>query len=207
MPVDEMTGVEMTEYTPESVREVAEVLAPQAGNYVNAITEQIGQAQRSMGKLAGQTMGSTTAGLGNYTYNRLVRPQVDAMRDEIIVEGYRNALNKMLYDALNNARSGYASRSSGTGTTGNTGTNDPTEKEVTGGGQSGYQHVGVADKETGGWIDEEASKKSIMNPEGKDVLSGQSAPIDSPVARAALRAALPIFGPWGALLGLIGTNN
>lgn len=113
MPADEMVGAEMTEYTPESIREVAEVLAPQAGNYVNAITEQIGQAQQSMGPLAAATMGqSQTAGLGNYTYNRLVRPQVDVMRDEILVQGYTNALNKMLSDRLSAARSNYQKSSS-----------------------------------------------------------------------------------------------
>lgn len=114
MPADEMVGAEMTEYTPDSIREVAEILAPQAGNYTNAITSQIGQAQQSMGPLAAATMGqSQTAGLGNYTYNRLVRPQVDAMRDEILVQGYTNALNKMLSDRLRAARANYSKSSGG----------------------------------------------------------------------------------------------
>lgn len=121
-PTDEMVGAEVTEYTPESIKAVAEVLAPQATNYTNAITNQIGQAQQSMGPLAANTMGqSRTAGLGNYTYNRLVRPQVDAMRDEIIVEGYKNSLNKLLSDALSTAKSNYNKRTSGGGGGGNTG--------------------------------------------------------------------------------------
>ena len=36
-PVNQMEGARLSEYTPESIREVAEVLAPQAGNYINAI--------------------------------------------------------------------------------------------------------------------------------------------------------------------------
>lgn len=133
MPADEMVGAEMTEYTPDSIREVAEILAPQAGNYTNAITEQIGQAQQSMGPLAAATMGqSQTAGLGNYTYNRLVRPQVDVMRDELLVQGYTNALNKLLYNRLNAAKSAYGGGSSGgNGTTGSSGVNDSTTKEYT----------------------------------------------------------------------------
>lgn len=94
-PVNQMEGARLSEYTPESIREVAEVLAPQAKNYINAIGEQVGQAQQSMGPLAAQVMGeSKTAGVGNYTYNRLARPQVDAMRDQILVQGYTDALIK-----------------------------------------------------------------------------------------------------------------
>lgn len=112
-PEDEMAGARLSEYTPEAIREVTEVLAPQAGNYTNAIANQIGQAQQSMGPLAAATMGeSRTAGLGNYTYNRLLRPQVDAMRDEILVQGYTDALNKMLSDSLSAARKNYQNSSS-----------------------------------------------------------------------------------------------
>lgn len=112
-PEDEMAGARLSEYTPEAIREVTEVLAPQAGNYTNAIASQIGQAQQSMGPLAAATMGeSRTANLGNYTYNRLLRPQVDAMRDEILVQGYTDALNKMLSDSLSAARKNYQNSSS-----------------------------------------------------------------------------------------------
>lgn len=112
-PEDEMAGARLSEYTPEAIREVTEVLAPQAGNYTNAIANKIGQAQQSMGPLAAATMGeSRTAGLGNYTYNRLLRPQVDAMRDEILVQGYTDALNKMLSDSLSAARKNYQNSSS-----------------------------------------------------------------------------------------------
>lgn len=105
------------------VAKLYENLAPQAGGYANALSEQIGQAQRSMGPLAGQAMGqSQTAGLGNYTYNRLMRPQVDTMRDDILVKGYAEQLNQLLSDALNNAKSNYnKSRSGGGGGGGNGG--------------------------------------------------------------------------------------
>lgn len=98
------------------ITQIYETLAPMAGQYANAQAEQIGQAQQSMGPLAAATMGqSQTAGLGNYTYNRLMRPQVDVMRDEILVEGYRNKLNQALSNAYKTAQRNYNRRSSGGG--------------------------------------------------------------------------------------------
>lgn len=105
------------------ITQIYETLAPMAGQYANAQAEQIGQAQQSMGPLAANTMGTTTAGLGNYTYNRLMRPQVDVMRDEILVEGYRNQLNRALSDAYNTARKNYSRSSSGGSGGGKTGKN------------------------------------------------------------------------------------
>lgn len=112
---------------PEEITAIYETLAPVAGNYANAQAEQIGMAQSSMGPLAQAAMGqSQTAGLGNYTYNRLMRPQVDAMRDELLVQGYTNQLNRALSDALTSAKQNYnrsqraaaSSSSSSTSTTG-----------------------------------------------------------------------------------------
>jgi hypothetical protein len=92
----------------DEITQIYETLAPMAGDYANAQAEQIGQAQRSIGPMAANVMGqSQTAGLGNYTYNRLMRPQVDTMRDEIRTQGYANQLNRLLSDALNNARNRY----------------------------------------------------------------------------------------------------
>ena len=80
--------------TPDQITETYEVLAPMATDYANANLERAGQAQASYGPLAQAAMGgSQTAGIGNYTYNRLVRPAVDTMRDQLIVEGYSAALN------------------------------------------------------------------------------------------------------------------
>lgn len=94
--------------TPDQITETYEVLAPMATDYANANLERAGQAQASYGPLAQAAMGgSQTAGIGNYTYNRLVRPAVDTLRDQLIVEGYSNSLNKQLSDSLNAARNNY----------------------------------------------------------------------------------------------------
>lgn len=94
--------------TPDQITETYEVLAPMASDYANANLERVGQAQASYGPLAQAAMGgSQTAGIGNYTYNRLVRPAVDTLRDQLIVEGYSNSLNKQLSDSLNAARNNY----------------------------------------------------------------------------------------------------
>lgn len=94
--------------SPDQITETYEVLAPMATDYANANIERAGQAQASYGPLAQAAMGdSQTAGIGNYTYNRLVRPAVDTMRDQLIVEGYSNSLNKQLSDTLNKARENY----------------------------------------------------------------------------------------------------
>ena len=117
----------------EEITKIYETLAPMTGDYANAQAEQIGQAQRSMGPMAANVMGqSQTAGLGNYTYNRLMRPQVDTMRDEIRVQGYANQLNRLLSDSLNNARSRY-NRSGGGGGGNTTGSSGGTYGEDLGG--------------------------------------------------------------------------
>lgn len=127
------------------VAQVYEVLAPMAGDYMNAQAEQIGQAQRSMGTLASQAMGqSQTSGLGNYTYNRLMRPQVDTMRDELRVQGYAAQLNRLLNDTLNKARNNY-NRNSGGGSGG-------------GGGNNG----GDNDKKWDGEIEEENEQEDAL---------------------------------------------
>lgn len=124
--------------TPDQITETYEVLAPMATDYANANLERAGQAQASYGPLAQSAMGdSRTAGIGNYTYNRLVRPAVDTMRDQLIVEGYSAALNKQLSDSLNKAKENYnrAARRNN---------NPSTNPGTTGGGQTkidGYDDV------------------------------------------------------------------
>ena len=149
--------------------EIYKVLAPMAGDYANAQAEQIGQAQRSMGTLAGRTMGnSQTAGLGNYTYNRLMRPQVDTMRDAILVKGYTNELNKLLSNALSSAKEKY-NNSPKNPTTVNPDTSKNKETEMKNeGAESGYKHAGSADKDTGGWISEN-DKEGIISGESHEV--------------------------------------
>lgn len=94
--------------TPQDIVDIYNVLAPMSTDYANANIERAGQAQASYGPLAQAAMGdSKTAGIGNYTYNRLVRPSVDTMRDQLIVSGLSTALNKQISDSLNAARENY----------------------------------------------------------------------------------------------------
>lgn len=176
----------------DEITQIYETLAPMAGDYANAQAEQIGQAQRSMGPMAANVMGqSQTSGLGNYTYNRLMRPQVDSMRDEILVQGYTNRLNRLLSDALSNAQRNY-NRSGGGNSSGKK-SDDPDNKGTSGVAtvngtdehatdknkkkEEEYKYVGDQDSDTGGWIDEEATKPSALNPNGDTVISGQSEPV------------------------------
>ena len=133
--------------TPEEISATYEVLAPMSTDYANANLERAGQAQASYGPLAQAAMGdSQTAGIGNYTYNRLVRPAVDTMRDQLIVEGYSSALNKQLSDTLNKAKENYnraSRRYSLRGTGGNNNNNNNTNQPGT--GQTGV--TGNKDKE------------------------------------------------------------
>lgn len=137
----------------DEITQIYETLAPMAGDYMNAQAEQIGQAQRSMGPLAAATQGTTTSGLGNYTYNRLMRPQIDVMRDEIRVQGYANQLNRLLSDALNNARNRY-NRSGGGGGGGNNTT-------TTSGGTGVTTIGGVDDDVIGGKV-----PVTVVEPDG-----------------------------------------
>lgn len=132
-------------FTPQDIIEMYEVLAPMSTDYANANIERAGQAQASYGPLAQAAMGgSRTAGIGNYTYNRLVRPAVDTLRDQLIVEGYSAALNKQLSDSLNAAKRNYnrAARKS----------NPSTDPDAPGGGQTkigGYDDVDTGQHVTG----------------------------------------------------------
>lgn len=136
----------------EDITQIYETLAPMAGDYMNAQAEQIGQAQRSMGPLAANVQGSTTSGLGNYTYNRLMRPQVDVMRDEIRVQGYANQLNRLLSDALNNARNRYNRGGNGGG--GNPDTTNPSN-------DNGTTKIGGVDD-----VDNSKTPITVINPDG-----------------------------------------
>lgn len=122
--------------SPDEIAATYEVLAPMAGDYANANIERAGQAQASYGPLAKAAMGSSqTAGVGNYTYNRIARPAVDTMRDELIVQGYSDALNRQLSETLRQAQENYSrsSRRYGMGGGGN-GNNSGTG--AVGGGQT-----------------------------------------------------------------------
>lgn len=142
--------------SPDEIAATYEVLAPMSTDYANANLERAGQAQASYGPLAEAAMGgSRTAGIGNYTYNRLVRPAVDTMRDQLIVEGYSAALNKQISDSLRNAQENYnrAARRygrTGGGTNKNPGTSKPGTGQTKIGGSQDKQLDGY-DNTPGYW--------------------------------------------------------
>lgn len=121
--------------TPDQIAETYEVLAPMATDYANANIERAGAAQSSYGPLADAVKGtSQTAGIGNYTYNRIARPAVNTMRDKLIVEGLSAALNKQISDSLWNAQQNY-NRSGGGGGGNGTPKTDDTGQTTIGGSE------------------------------------------------------------------------
>lgn len=94
--------------TPQQISDAYSVLAGQVRDYGNAQAQRAGYAQQTMGTLAGRTMGgSQTAGLGNYTYNRTLRPTLDSLTSSLVAEGVSAALNRQLSEALNQAKRNY----------------------------------------------------------------------------------------------------
>lgn len=96
--------------SPQEIADVYSVLAGQTQDYTNSLIGRAGAAQSSLGTLADQVKGqSQTAGMGNYTYNRLVRPQLDSLTSSLVAKGVSDALNKQLYSALEQAKRNYSS--------------------------------------------------------------------------------------------------
>lgn len=98
----------------EDITETYNLLANQPQDYADALMQRQGTAQASYGPLAEQAMGQSRTpegGVGNYTYNRLIRPSVDTMRDEMIVKGLSDALNKQISDSLKKAQNEYNKKS------------------------------------------------------------------------------------------------
>lgn len=147
---------------PQEIAAVYETLAPMATDYANANLERAGQAQASIGPLAEAAMGGNrTAGIGNYTYNRLVRPAVDTLRDQLLVAGYSAALNKQLSDSLNAAKENYSRASrSRNGGGGSGGGGNPT-------GSTG--EVKITDELIEGTVDA-AGNKIPEQPNAKDYI-------------------------------------
>lgn len=117
--------------TPQDINEIYQVLSNVPQDYADSLATRIGQAQQTM-PLASKTMGNTTANLGNYTYNRTIRPAVDVARDSLVVNGMTAALNKYLYDELDKAKKNYnraAGKTNPTTTTTTTGFG--VEEEIT----------------------------------------------------------------------------
>lgn len=119
--------------TPQDVNEIYQVLSNVPQDYADSLATRIGQAQQTM-PLASKTMGNTTANLGNYTYNRTIRPAVDVARDSLVVNGMTAALNKYLYDELDKAKKNYnraAGKTNPAPTTTTTTTGFDVEEETT----------------------------------------------------------------------------
>lgn len=169
--------------TPQDIVDIYNVLAPMSTDYANANMERARQAQASYGPLAQAVIGdSQTAGIGNYTYNRLVRPAVDTMRDQLIVSGLSTALNKQISDSLNKARENYNratrrhNRSGGGG--GGGGGGDDGDEEPSGNGNT--QIDGYGDEQTSGdtyggakelkdsykFRDKDGKEQTIRRPDG-----------------------------------------
>lgn len=85
------------------------LLAQQVQDDAAARAAQIGNAQRSLGTLAGRVASPTgqTSGLANYTYNRLMRPTVDTTAAALVTQGKAQSLEKMLGDQLRAAKNAY----------------------------------------------------------------------------------------------------
>lgn len=133
---------------PQEIAAVYETLAPMATDYANANIERAGQAQASIGPLAEAVMGGNrTAGIGNYTYNRLVRPAVDTLRDQLLVAGYSAALNKQLSDSLNAAKENY---------------NRAAKNRNGGGGGGGNPDDTDDDKKWNGEIEKEETSRDVL---------------------------------------------
>ena len=165
-------------YTPQDVVDIYNVLAPMSTDYANANIERAGLAQSSYGPLAQAAMGgSQTAGIGNYTYNRLVRPSVDTMRDQLIVSGLSTALNKQISDSINAARENYNraarrySRSGGGGDgsndeqpngSGNTKINGYEDEQTSGNTYSGAKEL----KDSYKFWDKNGKEQKVGRPDG-----------------------------------------
>lgn len=116
--------------TPKDINEIYQVLSNVPQDYANSLATRAGQAQQTL-PLASRTMGTTTANLGNYTYNRTIRPTVDVARDNLVVNGMTAALNKYLYDELDKAKRNYNRAAGSTTPSTTTTTGFDVEDEVT----------------------------------------------------------------------------
>lgn len=90
------------------IRNMYEVLSTEPAAYANSLAQRAGAAQASLGTLADAVRGaSQTAGLGNYTYNRTIRPTVDTLRSSMVAQGMNQWANKLLSDAIQGAQRNY----------------------------------------------------------------------------------------------------
>lgn len=110
MPASQLPGNTSVAMTPQEIFDTYNVLAGQVQQYADANAMRAAQAQASYGPLAERVMGgSRTAGLGNYTYNRAIRPNLNSLTASLRAQGVSAALNRQLSEALNQAKNNYNS--------------------------------------------------------------------------------------------------
>lgn len=125
--------------TPDEIIDAYNVLAQNVQDNAAAEAARVGNAQRSLGTLAARVASpaNQTYGLANYTYDRVMRPTVDATAKSLATKGLAAGLENKLTNELRAAKNRYedsqnrAIAGSGGGTTGSTGYgNDLVEEEV-----------------------------------------------------------------------------
>lgn len=147
--------------TPDEIIEAYNVLAQNVNDNAAQEAARIGNAQRSLGTLAERVASpaNQTYGLANYTYDRVMRPTVDATAKSLAVQGLAAGLETTLSDALRAAKSRYdnarasavagSGGSGGTagGTNGNSGGTEVTDVEYWGGPvvEPNYYNIGTWD--------------------------------------------------------------
>lgn len=95
--------------TPEEITEAYDVLANEVSNDMAQRAQAVGNSQRSIGGLAEVVANPSgrTSGLANYTYNRLLRPTVNALTANLVTTGKSQAMDRYLKDKLMEAKNAY----------------------------------------------------------------------------------------------------
>lgn len=128
----DLSGVMADSLSPEDISSAYNIIAQDVQNRAATEASRIGNAQRSLGTLAGRvgTPSGMTSGLANYTYNRVMRPAVNTLASNLVTAGYagtlENDLSNQLRAAKNryeDAKNAYTVAASGGGTKGNNGVN------------------------------------------------------------------------------------
>lgn len=95
--------------TPEEIMEAYDVLVQEGNNYAAQEAAKVGNSQRSIGGLAEVVANPSgqTSGLANYTYDRTMRPYVDALAASLTTAGKTQGMNRYLKDQLMAAKNAY----------------------------------------------------------------------------------------------------
>lgn len=95
--------------SPDEILSAYNVLTQEVKDYAASEAAKIGNSQRSLGVLAERVASPSrqTSGLANYTYNRTMRPALDASVAQLTTQGKYEALQKDLADKLRAAKNNY----------------------------------------------------------------------------------------------------